>query len=171
MKLRGRVWKFGDHVGADHFIAPKYDLMGRKGQYAELSTHILEEADPSFVGSVRPGDILLAGWGFGSGKHLGSLIGAFRHLGIGAIIARSFAAAWERASINAGLPAIVDGHLQEVVAQGEALGLDLVAGVATRADGSAVPMDPLAPVLIEILQAGGIEALTLQRLARAAGSR
>src|SRR3972149_6072456 len=107
MILKGKVWKFGDHMHTHYFLAGKYDPIVRAGRYGELVQHILEDVDPGFVQKVRKGDLLVAGRGFGTGKHVRGLIGAFQALGIGGIIAESFSAEWERSTINAGLPSLV----------------------------------------------------------------
>jgi len=172
MILQGKVWKVGDNISSDHFISPKYDSMGRKGQYAELALHILEDKDPNFIEKVQRGDLIVAGRSFGSGKHLGSLIGAFKELGIEGVIAKSFSAAWERASINAGLPALLDKGIQLMVETGDVLRIDLASHEACNVtQGSTVKISPVSTVIYQILQAGGLEPFTLLRLARESGSQ
>ena len=165
MTLSGRVWKFGDNLRSSYFFSGKYDALGRAGKFAELAKHVLEDVDPTFVERVRPGDILVVGEAFGTGKHLEGPIGALQLLGIAAVLAKSFSAGWERDSINMGLPALAYPDVYEQVETGDVLELDCRATTArnmTRATHFAVT--PTPDGIVEILQAGGISPYTAKRL-------
>ena len=167
MKLRGRAWVFGDNLAATYFLSGKYDPMVRAGKYRELVPHILEDVDPGFVQKVQPGDLLIAGKAFGTGKHLRGLIEAFKVLGIGGVIAESFAAEWEKVSINSGLPIVVSHAMRSQVSTGELLELDVGAAAAhnlTR--GTLIAVNPAPAGMVAILEAGGLEGYTLRRLAQ-----
>jgi 3-isopropylmalate/(R)-2-methylmalate dehydratase small subunit len=68
MLIKGRAWKYGDNVNTDVIFPGKYTytLTDR----AEMAKHALEDLDASFVGGVRPGDVIVAGrnWGCGSSR-------------------------------------------------------------------------------------------------------
>ena len=165
MQLHGRVWKFGDCVHTHHFLSGKYDNLVRAGKYAELVPHLLEDSLPSFAAAVRPGDIVVAGRAFGSGKHVRGLIGAFKILQISAILARSFAAEWERACINAGMPALVYDSVHAHVESGDELLLDTSASEARNCSrDQRFAVKPTADELIAILAAGGLEPYMQIRL-------
>lgn len=165
MILKGRVWKFGDNVRSNYFLSGKYDPVGRLGKYSELVQHILEDVDPTFVQKVQRGDVLVAGKAFGTGKHLGGLIGAFKVLGIGGVIAEGFSAAWERDSINTGFPAVVYNEIRHNVETGDLLELDLSATEAKNLTrGITIKVTPTPEGIIAILEAGGLRSYTLHRL-------
>ena len=165
MILSGKVWKFGDNLRSSHFISGKYDPLGRAGKFKELAQHVLEDVDPGFVREVRPGDLLLVGKAFGTGKHLDGPINAFKELGIAAVFGKGFSAAWERDSINLGLPALVYPELYDEFETGEWLEIDLRGEVATnRSRNLAIPVRPTDPGLLELLTAGGIAPYTARRL-------
>ena len=169
MILRGKVWKFGDNIPTHHFLSGKYDPVVRSGKYADLVQHVLEEHDPTFVSRVQKGDLLVCGRGFGTGKHVRGLIGALKLLGIGGLIAETFSAEWERATINAGLPSLVYREVASAVEPGDELELDVRATAAhnlTR--GTTFKVTPTPEGIVAILEAGGLEQFTMNRLGLAA---
>jgi len=169
MILEGRVWKFGDDVRSNVLLSARHDQLGRAGRFAELVVHLNEEQEPGWADKLRRGDLIVAGRGFGTGKHLEGLIGALKLAGIAAVIAKSFYAGWERDSINAGLPSLVCPEVVDGVQPGDVLRLDLAAGRAWNVSREQpIAMCPVATELLELLQLGGIEAWTLRRLGRAA---
>jgi 3-isopropylmalate/(R)-2-methylmalate dehydratase small subunit len=165
MFLSGRVWKFGDNLRSSHFFAGKYDPLSRAGKFEELSRHALEDVDATFVQRVQRGDILVVGSAFGTGKHLDGPINALKVLGICAVIGKGFSAAWERDSINLGLPALVHPELYDAVETGDHLELDTRGIVARNASrGTEIRVCPTPEGIVSILEAGGIAAFTEQRL-------
>ncbi len=169
MVLKGRVWKFGDNIPTHYFLSGKYDPIVRAGKYADLVQHVLEDHAPDFVSQVRPGDILVCGRGFGMGKHVRGLIGALKLLRIGGIIAESFSAEWERVTINSALPSLVYPEVGPAVESGDELELDLRATVARNlTQDREFKVHPTPAGIIEILEAGGLEKITIRRLGLAA---
>ena len=165
MILSGRVWKFGDQLRSSYFVSGKYGPLGRAGKFEELAQHVLEDVDPTFVKNVRPGDLLVVGTAFGTGKHLDGPINAFKALGISAVLGKSFSAAWERDSINLGLPALAYPELYDHVETGDELEMDLRGTKAiNRSRQTAIAVHPTDPGLLELLEAGGVAAYTARRL-------
>ena len=65
MILQGKVWRYGDNVDTDVIIPARYlNTVDPK----ELAAHCMEDIDTSFVGGVKPGDIIVAGRNFGCGS-------------------------------------------------------------------------------------------------------
>lgn len=165
MILKGKVWKFGDNVHTHYLLSGKYDPIVRAGRYDELVQHVLEDVDPGFAQKVQKGDLLVGGRGFGTGKHVRGLIGAFKAMGIGGIIAESFSAEWERATINAGLPSVVYEEIRANVETGDLLELDLRATEAKNLTRNIrIKVAPTPEGIIAILEAGGLEDYTMHRL-------
>lgn len=170
MILSGRVWKFGDNLRSSYFVAGKYDPLGRAGKFEELARHVLEEVDPEFVHRVQPGDVMVVGKAFGTGKHLDGPINAFKALGIAAVLGKGFSASWERDSINLGLPSLVYPELFDLVETGDRIQLDLRGNVARNlTHGTSVAVSPTPAGVLSLLEAGGIAAYTAKRLGVAAG--
>lgn len=172
MKLSGAVWKFGDGLPATYFLSGRYDGLIRARQFEQLVPHLLEDIDPMFAERVRNGDVLVVGQAFGTGKHLEGLVEALKLGGIGAVIARSFSAGWERDSTNRGLPAVTCSGLFDRVQSGERLELDLATGEAANfSTGVRFKVEPMPAGMLQILQAGGLEPFTLNQLRQAAPRR
>ncbi|HSW17246.1 MAG TPA: hypothetical protein VLJ86_08475 [Ramlibacter sp.] len=165
MILSGRAWKFGHNLRSTHFFPGKYDPLSRAGKFEELAQHVLEETDPGFIQRVKPGDVLLVGDAFGTGKHLDGPINALKLLGIAAVLGKGFSASWERDSINLGLPSLAYPELYDSVNDGDRIELDLRGTLARNlTSGQAVPVRPVSPGLLEILAAGGIAGYTVRCL-------
>lgn len=151
-KITGRVWKYGDDVNTDVIFPGKYtySITDRK----EMAEHALEDLDPEFVKNVRPGDLIVAGKNWGCGSSREQAVICLKEVGVGAIVARSFARIYFRNCINEGLP-IVTCDAVDSVENGEEVTIDFEAGkVFTPRAEYAFP--PLAPSVMEILDAGGL---------------
>jgi 3-isopropylmalate/(R)-2-methylmalate dehydratase small subunit len=151
-KITGRVWKYGDDVNTDVIFPGKYtySTFDRK----EMVQHALEDLDPGFVNQVRPGDIIVAGKNWGCGSSREQAVICLKEVGVGAIVARSFARIYFRNCINEGLP-IVTCDAVDSVETGEGITIDFEAGTVTTHGGS-YAFPPLAPSVMEILDAGGL---------------
>lgn len=163
--LSGRVWKFGDNIDSHVFLASRFDPMVRAREYLNVVPHVLEEVRPEFVHEVSQGDLVVAGEAFGSGKHVHGVVNALRILGIEAVIARSFANTFEKEAINTGFPALTYDTVHGNVADGDRLELDVTTFQARNlTTGRTFDVEPTDLGILEILDAGGLAALTLQRL-------
>jgi len=152
-KLRGRVHVFGDDINTDYIIAGKYKFKTK--DMRELARHAFEDIDPEFVSRVRPGDIVVAGSNFGCGSSREQAPLVLLHAGISAVVAVSFARIFFRNAINTGLPVLqcpVSG-----LHNGDELSVDLASGsVVSLQDGRCWQANPLPPVMLSILQDGGL---------------
>ncbi|MEG3224860.1 MAG: 3-isopropylmalate dehydratase [Methanobacteriales archaeon Met13] len=150
-KLEGQVWKFRDHIDTDVIIPGRYL---RILDIDEMSSHVLEGEDPIFARQVQEGDIIVAGWNFGCGSSREQAPVALKHVGVGAIVARSFARIFYRNAINVGLPVIV----ADVEAKkGDELAVDLEAGlIENKTTGEKFEIHPFQKFMLEILQDGGL---------------
>jgi 3-isopropylmalate/(R)-2-methylmalate dehydratase small subunit len=151
-EISGRVWKYGDDVNTDVIFPGKYtySISDRK----EMAAHALEDLDPEFVKKVQPGDIIVAGKNWGCGSSREQAVICLKELGVGAIVARSFARIYFRNCINEGLP-IVTCDAVDAVEAGDEIQIDFGAGIV-RTSGGEYRFPPLAPSVMEILDAGGL---------------
>ncbi len=102
--LRGRAWTFGRDIDTDLIIPARYLNMKTA---AELAQHVMEDADPTFAGKVKPGDIVVAKENFGCGSSREHAPIALKGAGVSVVIAKSFARIFYRNSFNTGLPILV----------------------------------------------------------------
>jgi 3-isopropylmalate/(R)-2-methylmalate dehydratase small subunit len=159
-KLTGRVWKYGDDVNTDVIFPGKYtySISDRK----EMAQHALEDLDPDFVKQVREGDIIVAGKNWGCGSSREQAVICLKEVGVGAIVARSFARIYFRNCINEGLP-IVTCDAVDTVQSGDEITIDFEAGTVTT-PGKDYTFPPLPPSVMEILEVGGLVPHVKQKL-------
>jgi 3-isopropylmalate/(R)-2-methylmalate dehydratase small subunit len=155
LPMDGRARLLGDDVNTDYIISSR-----RKADSidpAVLREHLLEDLDPEFAASVRPGDILVAGDNFGCGSAMEVAVTVVLGAGIRAVVARSFSRTYLRNAMNNGLlPVIAD---TSGVREGDALTLTLDAGGRLLLDNHRdAPMEcaPIAPFMLEVLDRGGL---------------
>lgn len=150
--MTGRVFLFGDNIDTDQLAPGAY----MRGGLGELAAHCLEALRPDFAGSVRPGDIVVAGRNFGMGSSREQAAEALRHLGVAGVVARTFAGIFHRNAINLGLPVLIAPDLTGV-ADGDAAQLDIEAGELVLTDKSKrVRLEPLPDNLKRMLADGGL---------------
>lgn len=160
--LRGRVWKYGDDVDTDVIIPARYLNVSTP---QELALHCMEDIDPSFAGTVQPGDMIVAGENFGCGSSREHAPLAIKGSGIACVVAKSFARIFYRNAINIGLPILECPEAVEDVEKGDQLTVDLKAGTITNLrTGRTYRTSPFPDFIMEIIQAGGLVPYTRERL-------
>lgn len=162
MRIRGRVWKYGDNVDTDVIIPARYL---NTSDPRELARHAMEDIDPSFATSVEPGDLIVAGRNFGCGSSRQHAPMALKAAGVSAVLAESFARIFFRNAVNIGLPVVEVNSIQDEVEQGDVLELDLLSGtVVNERTGKTLRFVPLPPFLLEIVELGGLAEYVRRRL-------
>jgi 3-isopropylmalate/(R)-2-methylmalate dehydratase small subunit len=159
-KITGRIWKYGDDVNTDVIFPGKYTYSISDPQ--EMAQHALEDLDPTFVGNVQPGDIIVAGKNWGCGSSREQAVTCLKEAGVGAIVARSFARIYFRNCINQALP-IVTCDAVDGVEKGQEITIDFAAGTVTTPGGE-YRFPPLAPEVMEIIEDGGLIPHVRKRL-------
>lgn len=153
-RIEGRVWTLGRDVDTDQIISGKYLTIIDPN---ELKKHVFEIALPEFAAAARAGDILVAGENFGSGSSREHAPQAMRAVGVGAIVADSFARIFYRNAINLGIPTVEAPGVRAIFRQGERARVDLGRGVVENlTSGASVTFPPVPPHLLELLEAGGL---------------
>lgn len=160
----GRIWRFGDDVDTDAMAPGPY----MKSGLDELARHCLENLRPEFPTHVRPGDIVVAGANFGMGSSREQAAQALRHLGVAAVLARSFAGLFYRNAINIGLPVLVCPQA-DTLADATHATFDLDGAHVRLADGSRVDCEPVPDFLRALLHAGGLVPHLKARLSAQTG--
>ena len=162
-EITGRVWLLGDDVNTDQIIQGKYLTLL---DYSEMAKHTLEIPKPDFANGVRSGDIVVAGKNFGSGSSREEAPMVLVELGIGCVVAESFARIFYRNSFNVGLPLLIVPEVSSSVEDGQTVSVDLMKGSLTAKDTSTVLQGQrLSGIVIEILRAGGAIPWYKQRFA------
>jgi 3-isopropylmalate/(R)-2-methylmalate dehydratase small subunit len=154
--LRGRCWKLGDNVSSDHIISGKYKFEAINDM-SKMAVHVLEEVIPGFYKKVSRGDIIVGGKNFGKGSSREQAPRLLKLVGVGAVVAKSFAHIFYRNSINVGLPVIVAKTLPDVSENGDVIEVDVVNGVARNlSKGVEEMVVPYPKVILEVVLSGGL---------------
>ena len=156
MKIRGRAFMFGDDVNTDLILPGKYlEITDPR----ELARHAMVGADPAFAGRVKTGDVIVAGRNFGCGSSREHAPLALKHVGVGAVLAESYARIFFRNAINIGFPSRECPGISGAVAEGDVLEIDMTEGyVKNVSTGTQLRFVPLPAFMIEILHEGGMVA-------------
>ncbi len=162
--IEGRVWTLGADVDTDQIISGKYLTIIDPN---ELKKHVFEIALPEFAKEARPGDILVAGENFGCGSSREHAPQAMRAIGVGAVVADSFARIFYRNAINLGIPTIEARGVRSLFSTGETARVDLPRGRITNvSSGKFLEFPPLPTHLLELLEAGGLVEKVRRELER-----
>ncbi len=154
--LEGRVWVIEkDNIDTDMIFHNRHLAITRLEEMGEHAFGNLAGWE-DFSKKARPGDIVVTGANFGAGSSRQQAVDCFKALGIGAIVARSFGAIYERNAINAGFPIVASDLIETGIEDGEVVTLDLMKGEIRRADGSVVPAQPWPDVQASAYHRGGL---------------
>lgn len=160
MNLRGKAFVFGDRIDTDLLAPGPY----MRDSLPVLASHCLEAIDPGFASEVRQGDIVVGGESFGIGSSREQAVQALAQLGVGAIVAKSFARIFYRNALNLGLPALACPDLQ--AGRGDDIEvLPLQGRVINHSRGLEFACEKIPPQLMEIVSIGGLMPWLERKLA------
>ena len=154
LKIKGKAWKFGNDINTDLIIAGKYKLSIT--DIDELSRHAMEALMPDFAKKIKKGDLVVAGRNFGCGSSREQAPLVLKHIGVGAVIAESFARIFYRNAINIGLP-VIECKETNKIANGDLLEVSLSEGhIKNLTKNEVYEFKPIPQALLEILVSGGL---------------
>ena len=161
--ITGTVYKFGDNIDTDQIISAKY-LVTTDAQ--ELAKHCMETADPDFPKKAKPGDILVAGKNFGCGSSREHAPISIKGLGLGLVIAESFARIFFRNCVNIGMPILECPDAARDAKAGDQLEVDLDKGqIKNLTRKKTYQAQPFPEFMQQIIRAGGLMPFVKARLA------
>ena len=164
MKIRGKAWKFGDHIDTDVIIPARY--LNTSDPH-ELAAHCMEDADPEFVKKVSKGDIIVAGENFGCGSSREHAPIAIKYAGVSCVIAKSFARIFYRNAINTGLPIIEAPDAVDRIEEGDEIEVFLEEGkIINHTKKEEYSFEPLPEFMMKLLTSGGLIPFVRERLAK-----
>ncbi|MGA2775425.1 MAG: 3-isopropylmalate dehydratase small subunit [Candidatus Omnitrophota bacterium] len=153
MIIKGKVHKFSDNINTDDIIAAKY-LVSTNTE--ELGVHCMESLSPDFISKVKPGDIIIAGENFGCGSSREHAPLAIKGCGVGAVLAKSFAAIFYRNAINIGLP-FLELTETDKINEGDEVEIDLNSGIIKNiTQNQDYKTEPFPQFLQDIVKDGGL---------------
>ncbi len=152
--MSGKAWVFGDNLNTDVLAPGAY----MKAPLDELARHCLEAVDADFAPNVQPGDVLVAGENLGVGSSREQAVQALQHLGIRALVARSFAGIFYRNALNVGLVAVSCAQAGRI-RPGDRISVDGRAGrIVNQTRNETYDCDALPAFLLEMVEDGGLVA-------------
>ncbi|MBF0508651.1 MAG: 3-isopropylmalate dehydratase small subunit [Deltaproteobacteria bacterium] len=154
MLLKGKVWRFADHIDTDLIIPARYLNVSDKNI---LAGHAFADLRPEFAREVKPGDIIVSGINFGCGSSREHAPLALKAAGISAIIAPSFARIFYRNSFNIGLPLLECAEASDKVKEGDILEIDTLQGlIQNLTQGGTYQSQSIPPFMQQLIDAGGL---------------
>lgn len=157
-----RVWRLGSDIDTD-LLAPGYVM---QHGVDVIATHCLESIRPEFAAEVRPGDVIVAGPGFGIGSSREQAAAVLVKLGVAAVIAPSYGGLFFRNAFNLGLMLLTCPQAERLQ-EAEQIAIALQAQpYVVGADGERLSCSPIPSFLIEMARAGGLMNVLRERLAR-----
>jgi len=163
MTIRGRAWTFGNDIDTDQIIPARYL---NTSDPDELARHCMEDADPSFIEKMGPGDLIVAGRNFGCGSSREHAPIAIKAAGVSAVIAASFARIFFRNAFNMGLPIFESAEAAAEIAEGDEVEVEMETGrIHDRTTGKSYRAAVLPPFMRELINAGGLIPYVRRRTA------
>jgi 3-isopropylmalate/(R)-2-methylmalate dehydratase small subunit len=148
-----KVWKYKNDINTDMLFPGKYTYTCATPE--EIRPHLLEDLDPDFSANVKEGDLLFAGKNFGCGSSREQPALGLKSVGVQAIVAKSFARIFYRASINQGLILVECPEAVEAYKEGDTVTLDAAGGKINVGD-KEFSFPKLPPEILAIRDAGGL---------------
>lgn len=153
--IRGRAQRFGADINTDYIIAAQHKAASL--DIGTMAQHTFADIDAEFVERARPGDIVVADRNFGCGSSRETAVHVLIELGIGAVLAPSFARIYFRNAINSGLPVFECDT--SAINQNDDIEVYLQRGFAfDHTRDLRLHITPLPPIMQAVLSAGGIVA-------------
>ena len=152
--LEGRAFVFGNNIDTDQ-IYP-----GRFVEYTnvdDVAKYAMYGVDPTFVQNVKQDDIIIAGKNFGCGSSREHAAITLKAVGIGAIIAESYARIFYRNAINIGLAILECDEAARDIKTGDEIKVDFDTGlIENLTTGKTYQAEPFPPFIQNIIEKGGL---------------
>ena len=155
-KTRGRCHVYGDDIAHDNGLMEWQHIIGRQTDPTVLIPCLLAAIDPQFTQRVQPGDFLIAGRRFGTGKaHTTAYVG-MEALGLRVLCESTFERVI-RGAANLGMPIMGQcPGITSVLRTGDEIEVDMSTGDVTKTQtGEHFTYAPIPSGLRQIIADGG----------------
>ena len=155
MKLKGKVWRFGDDINTDLM----YPGFVKSLTEEEQPKYCMNANRPGWAEQVEPGDILVAGRNFGCGSSRPAAK-SLKSLGLSCVLSDSINGLFLRNAVNFGLPTLSFEGAAKMFEEGDTAEVDFRTGhVKNMKTGETRTARPLPEKLIAIVESGGLVPL------------
>ena len=149
----GSAWVFGNDIDTDQIISGRHL---RLLDYSEMASHAFETINPAFVENVKENDVIVAGRNFGSGSSREEAPMVLLELGIGCVIAESFARIFYRNAFNIGLPVMIVPSVTSRIIENQKIKVNLQSGTLTILEsGKQLKGEAIPDLMLEFIGMGG----------------
>jgi 3-isopropylmalate/(R)-2-methylmalate dehydratase small subunit len=154
MIIEGKAIKYGDDINTDIIIPGRYLSIDKP---EDLALHAMEDLDKDFNKKFSKGDIIVAGKNFGCGSSREQAAIALKYIGVGCIVAKSFARIFFRNAINQGIPLIESSTVVEIIENNDKLLINYEKGlIENLTKNLQFKVQPHPQFIQEIVLKGGI---------------
>ena len=128
MFIQGKARRVGDNVNTDQMYPTRYTSIVED---SEMAKHCMEDYDPDLIKRMDPGDVLVAGVGFGCGSSREHAPKSVKAAGFSCVVAKGFSRIFYRNAINIGLPIIECKEAAREIENGDEVSVNFDTGVIT----------------------------------------
>jgi len=152
MKLKGRVWLFGDNINTDLMYPGFITTLPE----AERPRYCMSANRPGWSDQVKPGDMIVAARNFGCGSSRPAAK-SLKSLGVSCVLADSINGLFLRNAVNFGLPPLSLAGVSKMFEEGDTAEVDFQSGqVKNLRTCETKNTRPLPQTLITIVESGGL---------------
>ena len=155
--VKGRAWVIKkDNIDTDMIFHNRYlsiTNLDEMGQYTFDNLKGYED----FAKRAKKGDIVFVGKNFGCGSSRQQAVDCFKSLGIGAIVAESYGAIYERNAINSAVPILIADDLINRVSEEDEISINFLTGeIKNTTKRESYLAKPFSKVQSDIYERGGL---------------
>jgi homoaconitate hydratase len=174
-RVKGRlIFLPKDNLNTDGIYAGTYTY--REDMTPEMMAKVIfDNYDPTLAANIKPGDVIIGGFNFGSGSSREQAVTALKAAGIPLVIAGSFSQTYLRNAFNNGflcievpelvkkLRAVFAESKEKSIIPGHNIEVDFTSGTVTYRD-TTYTFPAMGSVPQRLVVAGGVENLVAKRL-------
>ena len=154
MFIQGKARRVGDNVNTDQMYPTRYTSIVED---SEMAKHCMEDYDPDLIKCMDPGDVLVAGVGFGCGSSREHAPKSVKAAGFSCVVAKGFSRIFYRNAINIGLPILECEAAANGIDAGDEVEVNFDTGVITDVTkGESWQAAAFPPFIQNIIKAGGL---------------
>ena len=154
MFIQGKARRVGDNVNTDQMYPTRYTSIVED---SEMAKHCMEDYDPDLIKRMDPGDVLVAGVGFGCGSSREHAPKSVKAAGFSCVVAKGFSRIFYRNAINIGLPVLEIGADVEKIEPGDEIDVDVNKGeIKILNKNIPIKTPPLPEFIQHIADCGGL---------------
>ena len=154
MFIQGKARRVGDNVNTDQMYPTRYTSIVED---SEMAKHCMEDYDPDLIKRMDPGDVLVAGVGFGCGSSREHAPKSVKAAGFSCVVAKGFSRIFYRNAINIGLPIIECPAAAKEIEAGDTVEIDFDSGmIYNRTKGTEFKGQAFPEFMQKIIKAEGL---------------